>query len=151
MTSNNTSESVMTCCQYRWSHWKRLKKCFVSSVPMISYCTSDRVVTCCQYQWSHTTHLTELWRVVNTNGLILHVCKSCDVLSVAAISYDTEDEVRNYSKSLKFSILTAIVLDVSQCCIQSRSVHIADRSQTAVVVVNKGRVRSGQAVHRRLI
>ena len=72
-------------------------------------------------------------------------------MSVAAISYDTEDEVRNENKSLRLSILTAIVLDVSQGWIQSRRVHIADRKQTAVVVVNKGRVRIGQAVHRRRI
>ena len=67
------------------------------------------------------------------------------------ILYDTEDEVRNDNKSLRLSILTAVVLDVGPRWIQSRRVHTAVRKQTAVVVVNKGRSRSGQAVHRRLL
>ena len=55
-------------------------------------------------------------------------------------------------QQLRLSILTAvIVLDVSECWIQSRRVHITDCKQTAVVVVNKGRFRSGQAVQRRLL
>ena len=146
MTSHDTSEGVVasfsttdltnvSCCQYQISHTTHL----------------TRLWRVCQYQWSHTTRQQELWCVVSTNDLILHVCKSCDVLSVAAISYETEDEVRNDNKCLKLSILTAVMLDVSQRWIQSRRVHTADRKKTAVVVVNKGRVRSGQAVHRRRI
>ena len=57
----------------------------------------------------------------------------------------------NDNKNLRFSILTAIVLDVVEHWIQSRRVHTAERSQTAVVVVSKGRSRSGQTVHRRLL
>ena len=89
--------------------------------------------------------------VVSLHDLILHVCKTCDVLSVPMISYDTEDDVRNDNKSLRLSILTAVVLDEGPRWIQSRRLHTAARKQTAVVVVNKGRSRTGQAVHRRLI
>ena len=68
------------------------------------------------------------------------------------IPYDTAGEVRNDNNSLRLSILTiVIVLDVSECWIQSRRVHTTDSKQTAVVVVNKGRFRSGQAVQRRLL
>ena len=68
------------------------------------------------------------------------------------ISYDTEGEVRNDNNSLRLSILTAvIVVDVSECWIKRRRVHLADSKQAAVVVVKKGRARTGQAVHRRLL
>ena len=101
---------------------------------MISHYTSARVVN-----------------VVSIHDLTQHVCKTYGVLSVSMILYDTEDEVRNDNKSLRLSILTAVVLDVGPRWIQSRRVHTAVRKQTAVVVVNKGRSRTGQAVHRRLI
>ena len=124
----------MACCQYRWSHTRRLEELWILSVSMISYYTSARVVN-----------------VVSIHDLILHVCKTCDVLSVPMILYDTEDDVRNDNRSLRLSILTAVVLDVGPRWIQSRRLHTAARKQTAVVVVNKGRSRTGQAVHRRLI
>ena len=74
------------------------------------------------------------------------------MLSVPVISNETENGVRNDNNSLRLSIHTAvIVLDVSECWIQSRRVQIADCKQAAVVVVNKGRSRTGQAVHRRLL
>ena len=104
------------------------------SVSMISQYTSARVVN-----------------VVSIHDLILHVCKTCDVLSVPMILYDTEDEVRNDNRSLRLSILTAVVLDVGPRWIESRRLHIAAHKQTAVVVVTKGRSRPGQAVHRRLL
>ena len=99
---------------------------------------------------SHNT-FARVVNVVSIHDLILHVCKTRDVLSVPMILYDTEDDVRNDSRSLRLSILTAIVLDVGPRWIQSRRLHTAARKQTAVVVVNKGRVRTDQAVHRRLI
>ena len=49
-----------------------------------------------------------------------------------------------------FSILTATVVDVGESLIHSRRIHAAGRLQAADVVDNKGRARTGQAVHRRL-
>ena len=55
------------------------------------------------------------------------------------------------TKASDFSLLTAIVVDVGERWGHSRRVHAAGRLQAAVVVVNKGRARTGQAVHRRLV
>ena len=73
MVSHNTSERVVTCYLYWWSHTTHLK----------------RVVTCYLYSWSHTTRPKELWRVICTHDLTRHVRKSCDVLSVPIISHGT--------------------------------------------------------------
>ena len=69
------------------------------------------------------------------------------------ISNDTEDEYkRNDNNSRRLPILTAvIVVDVADHWIHSRVVQVAGRLQAAAVVDNKGRVRTGQAVHRRLL
>ena len=68
------------------------------------------------------------------------------------ISYDTEGDVRNDNNSLRLSILTTVtVVDVADHWIPSRVVQVAGRLQAAAVVVNKGRARTGQAVHRRLL
>ena len=142
--------------------------CDVLSVPIISHYTSERAVNIFStddltlHVWktygvlsvpviSYYTSATRVVNVVSIHDLILHVCKTCDVLSVPMILYDTEDDVRNDNRSLRLSILTAVVLDVGPRWIQSRRLHTAARKQTAVVVVNKGRSRTGQAVHHRLI
>ena len=68
------------------------------------------------------------------------------------ISYDTEGEVRNDNNSLRLFILTTVtVVDVVDHWIHSRVVQVAGHLQAAAVVVNKGRARTGQAVHRRLL
>ena len=73
-------------------------------------------------------------------------------MSVPMISYDTEDEYRNDNKSPRLPILTALILiDAHEQWFDSRVVMLADRHQTAAVVVSKGRARTGQAVHRRLL
>ena len=76
MISHDTSQRVVSCCQYQWSHTMRLKEFFrvvstndltrhvsksfiVLSVTMISHDTSQRVFSCCQYQWFHTKRLKE--------------------------------------------------------------------------------------------
>ena len=55
------------------------------------------------------------------------------------------------TKASDFSLLTANVLHVGERWIHSRRVHAAGRLQAADVVDNKGRARTGQAVHRRLV
>ena len=67
------------------------------------------------------------------------------------ISYDTEGEVRNDNSLRLFILTTVTVVDVADHWIPSRVVQVAGRLQAAVVVDNKGRVRTGQAVHRRLL
>ena len=69
------------------------------------------------------------------------------------------DDTKKHGRGVKetkteasdFSLLTAIVVDVDERWVHSRRVHAAGRLQAAVVVVNKGRVSTGQAVHRRLV
>ena len=142
------------------------KSCDVVSVLMISHDTSERVVTCCQYHWSHTARLKEVWAVVSTDDFTRHVSINCYLLLIPMILHHTskrvvtwcqyqwsrsEDEQQN-DKSLRLLVLTAvIVVDVADHWLPSRVVQVAGRLQAAAVVVNKGRARTGQAVHRHLL
>ena len=143
------------------------KSCDVVSVLMISHDTSERVVTCCQYHWSHTARLKEVWAVVSTDDFTRHVSMNCYLLLIPMILHHTskrvvtwcqyqwsrsEDEQQNDNKSLRLLVLTAvIVVDVADHWLPSRVVQVAGRLQAAAVVVNKGRARTGQAVHRHLL
>jgi len=109
ITWYDTSERVVTCCQYRWYHTIRVKELWrvfgtdditshvwkssdVLLVPMISHDTCERVLTCCQYRY-HTTRLKELWCVFGTDDITSHVWKSSDVLLVLMISHHTCESV----------------------------------------------------------
>ena len=137
--------------QYRWSNTTRLKDLW--RVVSTGDLTQDvwKSCECCQYSWSHTTRLRELWMLsvsmisYYTSAKLVTCCQYQWFRTTRKMMYETTTGASD------FSILTAVVLDVGPRWIQSRLLHIAARKQTAVVVVNKGRSRTGQAVHRRLI
>ena len=130
MISHDTSQRVVSCCQYQWSHTTRLKEFFrvvstndftrhvskshfALSVPMISHDTSQRVFSCCQYQSSHTTRLKEFFPVVSTNDLTRHVSKS-------RFRVVSTNDLTRHSKIHFVSSVTMISHDTSQrvvsCC-----------------------------------
>ena len=55
------------------------------------------------------------------------------------------------TRAAEFSLTAVIVVDVADHWLPSRVVQVAGRLQAAAVVVNKGRARTGQAVHRHLL
>ena len=76
-----------------------------------------------------------MWRVICTDDIKKH----------------GRGEKERKTEASDFSDLIAIVLDVGVRWSHSRRVHVAGLLQAAAVVDNKGRARTGQAVHRRLV